>query len=328
MDSALQISAKPSMMTPEGGGGGGHHHGGSNSSNKKMEQKQSQPQTMSLPPQFQQQLSRVLQASDAVTAAIEKSELTQVRAAFDQLGQALQQTDAKLLTGHTGMLWGEFSMLLSNDAVEGGDVLSLQEADQVYAKLKRHIQRVRAQFAMDHPNHQKAAKNIEVTAEFQTELAPLLSFYFTLSNMLASDQEQKALGAGEKLKQILGSIQSTDLQGDALSSWKQEAANLAGIADQFTLAKDLKSLRKAFALLSQETLMLVKTFDLASQPPLYELHCPMAFKGRGAIWLQRDREVRNPYFGSSMLKCADRVAPVSAEQNQKKQIEHKGHDHQ
>ncbi len=29
LDSALQISAKPSMMTPEGGGGaGGHHHGG------------------------------------------------------------------------------------------------------------------------------------------------------------------------------------------------------------------------------------------------------------------------------------------------------------
>ena len=28
LDSALQISAKPSMMTPEGGGGGGgHHHG-------------------------------------------------------------------------------------------------------------------------------------------------------------------------------------------------------------------------------------------------------------------------------------------------------------
>ena len=28
LDSALQISAKPSMMTPQGGGGGGHNHGG------------------------------------------------------------------------------------------------------------------------------------------------------------------------------------------------------------------------------------------------------------------------------------------------------------
>ncbi|MFT7641706.1 MAG: Cu(I)/Ag(I) efflux system membrane fusion protein, partial [Pirellulaceae bacterium] len=32
LDSALQISAKPSMMTPEGGGGGGHNHGGSHAS--------------------------------------------------------------------------------------------------------------------------------------------------------------------------------------------------------------------------------------------------------------------------------------------------------
>lgn len=329
LDSALQISAKPSMMTPEGGGGGGgHQHGGSSSENKKMEQKQSQPKKMSLPHQFQQQLSRVLQASDAVTAAIEKSELTQVRAAFEQLGQALQQTDTKLLTGHAAMLWGEFSMLLSNDAVEGGDVLSLEEADQVYAKLKRHIQRVRAQFGMNHTNHENGAKDIEVPAEFQTELAPLLSFYFTLSDFLASDQEQKALGAGSKLKQILGSIQSSALQGDALRYWNQEAANLAGIADQFKLAKDLKSLRKSFALLSQEILVLVKTFELARQPPLYELHCPMAFQGRGAIWLQRDTEVKNPYFGTSMLKCADRVAPIAREQLQEKPIEHKGHDHQ
>lgn len=328
LDSALQISAKPSMMTPEGGGGGGHDHGGSSSGNKKMEHEQSQSQKMSLPTQFQLQLSRVLQASDAVTSAIEKSELIKVRAAFERLGQALQQTETKLLTGHADMLWGEFSMLLSNDAVEGSDVLSLEEADQVYAKLKRHIQRVRAQFGMNHTSHHNAAKNIKVPTEFQAELAPLLSFYFTLSNLLASDQEQKALGAGSKLKQILGSIQTSALKGDALSSWNQEAANLAGIADQIKLAKDLKSLRKSLALLSQEILMLVKTFDLARQQPLYELHCPMAFQGRGAIWLQRDTEVKNPYFGLSMPKCADRVTPVSVDQIHEKQIEHKGHDHQ
>ncbi|MFG0254296.1 MAG: hypothetical protein ACF787_04260, partial [Rhodopirellula sp. JB053] len=40
---------------------------------------------------------------------------------------------------------------------------------------------------------------------------------------------------------------------------------------------------------------------------LYELHCPMAFEGRGASWIQSDVAVRNPYYGPSMLKCADKV---------------------
>lgn len=328
LDSALQISAKPSMMTPEGGGGGGHDHGGSSSSNNKTEQKQSPPQKMSINPQFRLQLSEVIKAADAVTAAIEKSELIDVRAAFQRLEHALQQTDAKLLTGHAAMLWGEFSMLLSNDAVEGSEVLSLEEADRVYAKLKRTIQRVREQFGMIHTNHPTATTNLKVPAEFQSEVKPLLNFYFTLSNLLASDQEQKSLDASPKLKQILGSIQTSTLKGDSLSIWNREAANLSKIADQFALARDLKSVRNSFALLSQEVLLLVKTFSLAQHEPIYELHCPMAFQGRGAIWLQRSTQVQNPYFGASMLKCADRVTLISADQNQEKQIEYKGHDHQ
>ena len=31
----------------------------------------------------------------------------------------------------------------------------------------------------------------------------------------------------------------------------------------------------------------------------------MAFGGRGAVWLQEDRETRNPYYGAAMLKCGD-----------------------
>ena len=36
----------------------------------------------------------------------------------------------------------------------------------------------------------------------------------------------------------------------------------------------------------------------------------MAFDGRGAVWYQDNDATRNPYYGSSMLKCADRVQEV------------------
>ena len=31
----------------------------------------------------------------------------------------------------------------------------------------------------------------------------------------------------------------------------------------------------------------------------------MAFQGEGADWLQGDRDVRNPYYGPSMLTCGE-----------------------
>jgi Cu(I)/Ag(I) efflux system membrane fusion protein len=33
------------------------------------------------------------------------------------------------------------------------------------------------------------------------------------------------------------------------------------------------------------------------------MHCPMALDNQGADWLQKDPELRNPYFGSMMLRC-------------------------
>ncbi len=59
--------------------------------------------------------------------------------------------------------------------------------------------------------------------------------------------------------------------------------------------------------------VLVKTFGLGDIGPVYELHCPMAFQGRGAIWYQNNDQTRNPYFGSTMLKCADRVDEIRPE---------------
>jgi Cu(I)/Ag(I) efflux system membrane fusion protein len=78
------------------------------------------------------------------------------------------------------------------------------------------------------------------------------------------------------------------------------------------MANDLAALRAAFALLSDELLTLQRTFGLPSSHQLFELHCPMAFDGRGASWIQTDDAVRNPYYGAAMLKCADRVEPLGA----------------
>jgi Cu(I)/Ag(I) efflux system membrane fusion protein len=38
---------------------------------------------------------------------------------------------------------------------------------------------------------------------------------------------------------------------------------------------------------------------------LYVQHCPMADNNKGADWLSTEKEIRNPYFGESMLTCGE-----------------------
>ena len=36
---------------------------------------------------------------------------------------------------------------------------------------------------------------------------------------------------------------------------------------------------------------------------LYLDFCPMANNNKGGFWLNIEKEIKNPYFGSSILKC-------------------------
>ncbi|HIQ22558.1 MAG TPA: DUF3347 domain-containing protein, partial [Planctomycetes bacterium] len=92
--------------------------------------------------------------------------------------------------------------------------------------------------------------------------------------------------------------------------WEREQANLARILEQMAGATDIGQLRMAFALLSDQMSVLLETFGRDEAGRVYQLHCPMAFQGRGAVWLQDKKEAANPYFGSSMRSCTDRVTPI------------------
>ena len=59
----------------------------------------------------------------------------------------------------------------------------------------------------------------------------------------------------------------------------------------------------------------MQRFQINTTGDIYELHCPMAFEGRGATWLQANDQVKNPYYGGSMLTCADRVRKLEITAN-------------
>ena len=72
---------------------------------------------------------------------------------------------------------------------------------------------------------------------------------------------------------------------------------------QIIAADSIKSARQHFLTASNEMISLVDHVGTTGKQNLFVAHCPMAFGGEGGDWLQDDRKVNNPYYGSMMLRC-------------------------
>ncbi len=73
----------------------------------------------------------------------------------------------------------------------------------------------------------------------------------------------------------------------------------------FKSSKDFKNiddLRDSFVKISDEIITLVNTSN-PMENKIYVQQCPMANQSQGASWLSFSQEVKNPYYGASMLKC-------------------------
>src|SRR5690606_29324356 len=66
-------------------------------------------------------------------------------------------------------------------------------------------------------------------------------------------------------------------------------------------AGDIKKQRQHFIRMSESVYTLIKGFSTGRK--LYAAHCPMVDKNTGAKWLTEVNEVKNPYYGVSMLTC-------------------------
>ena len=136
---------------------------------------------------------------------------------------------------------------------------------------------------------------------------------------MAGDDFAKALAAVGDMRKNLEAVDAGGLSGQAKDNWQAHAGIVAKLLDGAAAAEGIEPLRGDFALLSDQMMVLASLFG----PPgrtIYQIRCPMAFNNRGATWLQADPDVRNPYFGASMLRCGgviETLAPPAASDDPK-----------
>jgi len=318
IDSALQIQARPSMMTPEGGGGGGHQHdhGGPASPGEASPQ----PVVGHAPPEFYAQLEEVETAFQVVEQAVAASQLQEARQGFQRFDEALSKVDAELAHGQPATLWKELRMLLSNHAAIGMDAVDMQKVQAVAEQAGRTMDRLHEQIIQPHLAHAehaehegKVAQRLEVPPQFSQQLATLLRHYFALQTALAGDDLASAKQAIDEFLSATEQVSEQELPPKVSEAWQRERNNLQLILRKMADQTEIQEVRLTFSQLSGEVEAIVHRFGAGPAGPIYRIHCPMAFGNQGAWWLQSsDEEVRNPYYGARMLKCHDRLEKIAS----------------
>jgi len=71
-------------------------------------------------------------------------------------------------------------------------------------------------------------------------------------------------------------------------------------------APDIATARAAFKKMSDGMITWAKAHPDAQTGKML-VHCPMTFQGKGGLWIQTEGKVMNPYEGSRMLHCGDKL---------------------
>jgi Cu(I)/Ag(I) efflux system membrane fusion protein len=290
LDAELQIQAKPSMMTPETVGG------------ERPKGKNGEPEEPQLPPLVEHQLREVAAAAKSAIEASAGTDLAKAQAAYRMLRDRTDLVDAKQLTGEARKLWREYAMLIGDDGEVGATLKTLTEAQPLAKTTANHIHAMQTKLGLKLPA--ETAKLPPVSPAFKQQLGGIVDGYLGIQAALAKDDPAAAKKAAEQGLLALGKVDMELVSGPNHMAWMKLAGELKTLLGAVAKADGIKALRAKFALLSEQVTALVTRFGVPSGT-LYKAWCPMAFDGRGAFWIQPEKDIHNPYFGAAMPSCGE-----------------------
>jgi Cu(I)/Ag(I) efflux system membrane fusion protein len=117
-------------------------------------------------------------------------------------------------------------------------------------------------------------------------------------NQISADLAADKLDAIAALSGDLGK-QAQALEGKP--GIAKVTAALPGLA-----RNDLATVRQSFKNVSDGVIEYMRS-DATTQTGSVIVFCPMAFNDKGALWVQAEGKIANPYYGASMLRCGNKL---------------------
>lgn len=132
---------------------------------------------------------------------------------------------------------------------------------------------------------------ISVSAQSVNRTDRLYKDYLEIKDALTADNSSKASDAAKNFIGTIASIDSKTIAAEKTEALKKDASNIQQ-------SKDIKKQREYFYGLSDKMIELANEHKF-STGTVYVQYCPMA-KGQ---WLSDKKNIKNPYYGKSMLEC-------------------------
>jgi Cu(I)/Ag(I) efflux system membrane fusion protein len=302
IDSAIQIMAKPSMMNPQGGSaGGGHQHQGAHPKESGSKRSSS---SFRVPAPLATKLHHLAVTLNELEGILGGRDLEKSRGAYRGFYEQLGAIDPRSLTGRPTLVWKELTMLLGNDAILGSEADTLEEAERLSRVLHEHFERLRDNFDFESTS-QSVTVAADVPAKFKEQLGEVLGHYLKLQEALAGDDLTSSKAVGPELERAVKHVDMKLLDDEAHAIWMRVLGTMDPGLRAILAADDITALRSGFEPFSVGLTEAVEKLGVQTTGPIFEMYCPMAFDDKGATWLQKTEELRNPYFGAAMLKCGE-----------------------
>ena len=151
---------------------------------------------------------------------------------------------------------------------------------------------------------EKETKILSLDKQTKKALQPLYSAYLDWKDALVNDNFEAAQNEAVSMKVNLDKINMSLFKGDTHNVWMDYQSSFSKSLEHVQHFSNIEQLRKAFQSVSSKMIEMTITFTPFDKT-IYVQHCPMADNNKGADWLSSEKQIKNPYFGSSMLSCGE-----------------------
>ena len=138
------------------------------------------------------------------------------------------------------------------------------------------------------------------TSEFDRAMEPILTEYLTIQTALATDETDGVEGAVQAIERLAKKLDPDMASGEHNEHYKNIPADILAACGKLHQADEIGSMREAFKDLSKPVSMWV---TMAKPQGKSVMYCSM----EKARWVQDGTEVANPYLGSEMQGCGQKV---------------------
>ena len=204
--------------------------------------------------------------------------------------------------------------ILKKIALAGYDSDSFLAPDDLYNNLHGCCQYDREAKIPVEESAAEMNNSMEMTSTHMNEsidLSPMEAIfenYFDLKDELVKSDAKSTSAKAKELMNFINVVKMQELKSDVHTVWMKVMNDLKSDTDKIANATNIEKQRASFITLSENMYQLMKVSKI--ETPIYFQHCPMANDGKGANWLSKENQVKNPYYGSKMMSCGKTIETI------------------